>query len=79
MSFRTRRVLFMAPFYMLFPVFSVEIYLFIVWWMLVMLYCNFIDSIIGLIHLIPMLFEAKKSTKLQGFLSTLMEFGCGLQ
>lgn len=70
MSFRTRRVLFMTPFYMIFQFFLLK-YMFLLIeglndWYLVML-----AIVIGLLHFIPMLFEAKKSRKITRFLQTI--------
>ncbi len=69
MSFRTRRVLFITPFYMLFEFFLLKYIL--------LLFCEVDDVflliltvIIGLNHFMPMLFEARKSRRITRFLTT---------
>lgn len=70
MSFRTRRVLFMTPFYILFQFFLLK-YLFLLFGGLNDTYLAVISVLIGLMHCIPMFFEARKSTCLGRFLSTV--------
>ena len=70
MSFRTRRVLFITPFYMLFEFFLLR-YIFLIFgevddsWLIVL------TLAIGLNHFMPMLFEARKSRKITRFLTTV--------
>lgn len=70
MSFRTRRVLFMTPLYMLF-------YFFLLKYTCLLLgglwdgYVLLLTILLGLLHFTPMLFESQKSRKLTRFLSTL--------
>ena len=70
MSFRTRRVLFITPFYMLFEFFLLK-YIFLLLGGLDDSYILILTIIIGLIHFMPMLFEAQKSRKITRFLSTV--------
>ena len=70
MSFRTRRVLFVTPFYMLFQFFLLK-YLFLLFGGVDDIYVALITLIIGLLHCIPMLFEAKKSTLIGRFLANV--------
>lgn len=70
MSFRTRRVLFITPFYMLFEFFLLK-YIFLLLGGLDDAYILILTIIIGLIHFMPMLFEAQKSRKITRFLSTV--------
>ncbi len=70
MNPRTRRVLFITPFYMLFEFFLLK-YLFL-------LFCKVNEShllvlvlLIGLLHCIPVLFENKKSTSIGRLLNTI--------
>ena len=70
MSFRTRRVIFMTPFYMLFEFFLLKYILLLigdVWDEYILL----LAIMTGLLHLTPMFFEAKKSRKITRFLSTV--------
>ena len=70
MGFRTRRVLFTTPFYMLFEYILLK-YL----WLLIgepnYGFLILIVLIIGLNHFLPMLFEIRKSRKITRFLTTL--------
>lgn len=70
MSFRTRRVIFITPFYMIFEFFLLK-YIFLLFGGIndIYLVCGAIG--IGLIHCVPMFFEAKKSTVIGRFLSTV--------
>ena len=70
MSFRTRRVLFITPFYMLFEFFLLK-YIFLLLGGLDDAFILILTIIIGLIHFMPMLFEAQKSRKITRFLSTV--------
>ena len=70
MSFRTKRVLFITPFYTLFQFFLIKY--------LLLLVCPVDDAyitlaavLIGLNHFVPMLFEARKSRRPTRFLTTL--------
>ncbi|WP_407422350.1 metallophosphoesterase [Methanobrevibacter sp.] len=69
MSFRTRRVIFMTPFYMLFEFFLFK-YIFMLFHPLDDLAILTLAVLVGLLHLVPMFFEAKKSTVIGRFLST---------
>lgn len=70
MSFRTRRVLYITPFYMLFEFFLLK-YIFLLLGGLDDAFILILTIIIGLIHFMPMLFEAQKSRKITRFLSTV--------
>ena len=70
MSFRTRRVLFMTPFYMIFQFFLMK-YLFLLIGGLNDWYLAIFAIAIGLLNVIPMLLEAKKSRKITRFLQTI--------
>ena len=70
MSFRTRRVIFMTPFYMLFEFFLLK-YLFLLLGGINDVYIILVAILIGLLHLLPMFFEAKKSRVITRFLSTV--------
>lgn len=70
MSFRTRRVLISAPFYMIFQFFLLK-YIFILIGEVNEGYLILIALSIGLLRCIPMFFEAKKSTVLGRLLSTI--------
>lgn len=70
MSFRTRRVLYITPFYMLLEFFLLK-YIFLLLGGLNDAYILILTIIIGLIHFMPMLFEAQKSRKITRFLSTV--------
>ena len=70
MSFRTRRVLFITPFYMLFEFYLLK-YIFLLFGGLNDAYLLILTVLIGLLHCGPMFFEAKKSTSLGRFLSTV--------
>ena len=60
MSFRRQRVIIMTPFYMLFEFFLLK-YLFMLFYPLGDLELLFITVIIGIVNMIPMFFEEKKS------------------
>ena len=70
MSFRTRRVIMMAPLYMLFYFFLLK-YTFALLGGLWDGYVLLLTVLLGLWHVSPMLFEAKKSRVITRFLSTL--------
>lgn len=70
MSFRTRRVIFITPFYMLFEFFLLK-YLFLLLGGINDVYIILVAILIGLLHLLPMFFEAKKSRVITRFLSTV--------
>ncbi|WP_298500245.1 metallophosphoesterase [uncultured Methanobrevibacter sp.] len=61
MSFRTRRVVFMTPFYMLFEFFLLK-YTLALLGDVSDIYLILLTVVIGLLHVVPMFFEAKKST-----------------
>lgn len=70
MSFRTRRVIFITPFYVLFEFFLLK-YLFALFGDVNEVYILLLSIVIGLIHFVPMLFEARKSTKFGRLLSNI--------
>ena len=70
MSFRTRRVLIITPFYMIFQFFLLK-YIFLLIGNVNEVYLALLAISIGLMHCIPMFFEAKKSTSLGRLLSTV--------
>ena len=70
MSFRTRRVILSAPFYALFEFFLLK-YIFLLFGGVNDLYLIGPAILIGAIHLVPMFFEARKSTVFGRFLTTL--------
>ena len=70
MSFRTRRVLFSAPFYMIFQFFLLK-YLFLLFGGVNDNYLVILAVIIGLLNVIPMPFETKKSRKVTRFIQTI--------
>ena len=70
MSLRTRRVLFVTPFYMLFQFFLLK-YLFLLFGGVNDICLASLTILTGLLHCIPMFFEAKKSTRIGRFLSNL--------
>jgi len=70
MSFRTRRVLFITPFYMLFEFFLLK-YIFLLIGGMEETYLLVLTLLVGLNHFIPMLFEAKKSRRITRFLTTI--------
>ena len=70
MSFRTRRVLFSTPFYMLFEFFLFK-YIFLLVGGLDDAYLLLLTVFIGLNRFMPMFFEAKKSRKITRFLTTV--------
>ena len=70
MSFRTKRVLFVTPVYMLFEFFLLK-YIALLFGGIDDAYLLFITILIGLNHFLPMLFEARKSRRITRFLTTL--------
>lgn len=70
MSFRSKRVIFITPFYMIFQFFLLK-YLLLLFGGLNDVYLIILSVLIGLIHCIPMFFEAKKSTIVGRFLTTV--------
>ena len=70
MSFRTKRVLFATPFYMLFEFFLLK-YVYLLFGGIDDAYLLLITILIGLNHFLPMLFEARKSRRITRFLTTL--------
>ena len=70
MSFRTRRVLFITPFYMLFEFFLIK-YMFLLLGGMDDAYILLITIFIGLNHCVPILFEIRKSNVITRFLTTL--------
>ena len=70
MSFRTRRVLFITPFYIIFQFFLLK-YIFLLIGEVSETYLIMLAIILGLIHCLPMFFEAKKSTAFGRLLSTI--------
>lgn len=73
MSFRTRRVLFSTPLYMLFEFFLMK-YLFLLFGGIDDLYTLLFTLIFGVLNVVPMLFEEKKSR----FITRLMDKISGL-
>lgn len=69
MSFRTRRVIFMTPFYTIFQFFLLK-YIFLLFGGVEDIYVGLLAVLIGLLHVIPMFFETKKSTVIGRFLTT---------
>ncbi|MCR5026188.1 MAG: metallophosphoesterase [Methanobrevibacter sp.] len=70
MSFRSRRVIFSTPFYMIFQFFLLK-YTFLLLGGINDTYVMILAFLIGLLHLIPMFFETKKSTIVGRFLTTI--------
>lgn len=70
MSFRTRRVLFSTPFYMIFEFFLLK-YLFLLIGGLSDAYLVILSVVIGALRFIPMLFEEKKSRPITRFMQTV--------
>ena len=70
MSRRTRRVLFVTPFYMLFEFFLLK-YIFLLFGGMNDIYLFALTVLVGLLHCIPMLFETKKSTFFGRLLTTI--------
>lgn len=60
MSFRTRRVIFMTPFYMLFEFFLFK-YIFMLFYPLDDLTLLILTIIVGILNVVPMLAEEKKT------------------
>ena len=60
MSFRTRRVIFMTPFLMLYEFFLLK-YLFLLFGGMDDIYIGILIILFGFLHIVPMLFEEKKS------------------
>ena len=70
MSFRTLRVIFITPFYMIFQFFLLK-YIFLLFGGVNNLDLAKLAIVVGLFHLVPMFFEAKKSTVLGRVVSTI--------
>ena len=70
MSFRTRRVLMMAPLYMIFYFFLLK-YTFLLLGGLGDGHVLLLTILLGILHITPMFFEAEKSRVLTRFLSTI--------
>ncbi len=70
MSFRTRRVIISAPFYAIFEFFLLK-YIFLLLGGVSDFYLIGLALVIGLIRVVPMFFEAQKSTAFGRFLSTI--------
>ncbi|WP_407421176.1 metallophosphoesterase [Methanobrevibacter sp.] len=70
MSFRTRRVLFSTPFYVVFQFFLLK-YIFLLIGGINDALLVILAVLFGLLRVIPMIFEAKKSRKITRFLQTL--------
>ena len=70
MSRRTRRVLFVTPFYMLFEFFLIK-YIFLLFGGLNDIYLFVLTVLVGLLHCLPMFFETKKSTFFGRLLTTI--------
>ncbi len=70
MSFRTRRVIFSTPFYMIFEFFLLK-YTFLLLGGCNDIYIMAAALLIGLLRVVPMFFEAKKSTVIGRFLTTV--------
>ena len=70
MRYRTRKVLLMAPFYTIFEFFLLK-YLFLLFGGLNDTYLAILAIIIGLLNVIPMFFEFRKSRKITRFIQTV--------
>ena len=70
MSFRTKRVLFITPFYILFEFFLLK-YIFLIFGGVEDIYLFVLAVLIGLNHFMPMIFEAHKSRRFTRGLSIL--------
>lgn len=70
MSFRTRRVLFSTPFYMIFEFFLFK-YLFLLIGGVDDIYLLILTIIVGSLRIVPMFFEEKKSRSITRFLQTV--------
>jgi len=70
MSFRTKRVIFITPFYMLFEFFLLK-YIFLLFGGLDDSYLIILTILIGLIHFVPMFVEGKNSNIITRFLSAI--------
>lgn len=70
MSFRKKRIIFITPFYMIFQFFLLK-HLLLLFGVVVDEYSIILTVLIGVIHCIPMFFEAKKSTIIGRFLTTI--------
>lgn len=70
MSFRTRRVIFVTPFHMLFDFFLLK-YVFLLFYPLDDLILLSITIILGIMHVLPMFFEEKKSRFITRLLSEI--------
>ena len=73
MSFRTRRVIFMTPFLMLYEFFLLK-YLFLLFGGIDDIYIGILIILFAFLHIVPMLFEEKKSRLLTRILDEI----CGL-
>ena len=70
MSFRTRRVLFSTPFYMVFQFFLLK-YIFLLFGGVNNIYLAILAIVIGLIQCVPMFFESKESTRFGRLFETI--------
>ena len=70
MSFRTRRVIFITPFYTIFQFFLLK-YILLLFADVNDIHIAVLAILMGLLHLIPMFFESKKSTSVGRFLTTI--------
>ena len=70
MSFRTRRVLFMTPVYIIFQFFLLK-YAFLLFGGVEDICVMILALLIGLLHAIPMFFEERKSTIIGRFFTTI--------
>lgn len=70
MSFRTRRVIFSTPFFMLFYFFLLK-YTFLLLGGIWEGYVVSLTVLLGLLHIVPMIFEAKKSRRITRFASAI--------
>ena len=70
MSFRSRRVLFSTPFYVIFQFFLLK-YIFLIIGGVSDVYLALMAITVGLLRIVPMIFEEKKSRKITRFLQTI--------
>lgn len=70
MSYRTKRIIFITPFYTLFEFFLLK-YIFLLIGNVSDIYLFVLAVLLGLIHLLPMFFEAQKSTPLGRLMTTI--------
>ena len=75
-SFRTQRVIFMTPFYMLFEFFLFQ-YIFMLFYPLDDLTLLFLIIIVGLLNIAPMLAEEKKTRFITRFLTEVSTIWIG--